>query len=342
MEAYGRFASWMADRVGWSELRAFLSERRVARRGFLFYMGGVTLMLFLLQVGSGILLLLHYRPDANLAKESIEGIIGTIPYGALFRGIHVWSSDLFVGFLLAHMFVVVARRSFKPPQELSWLTGLVALVLGVGLAFTGAILPWTQRAFADARTGSEIARYVPFVGDWLHRFMRGGDDVTPNTLGHAFGFHVAALPALMTVFVAAHLLSVVRKPPEAPKASQDTMPLYPDFAVRQAAVWTGVLVVVMTLAIFVDRPLGAAADARAVSTDAEPPWYFLPAHQLVRSSPPELLGVEGARFLVGAACVLILLVVALPFIDRKGSKLTAWIGLAVLLVLLLLGALALA
>jgi ubiquinol-cytochrome c reductase cytochrome b subunit len=214
------------------------------------------------------------------------------------------------------------------------------MLVGVGLAFTGAMLPWSEAAYTHARTGSELARYVPIIGESLFRFMRGGSEVGPATLQHAFGFHVAALPALVTLMTAGHVFLLSRKPATMaePLAESETMPLYPDFVVRQAVAWIGVLVVVMTLAIFVERPLGIAADARLPSVGAQPPWYFAPVHQIIRVSPRELLGVDGARFLVGAASGLGLVVLALPFIDPRGSKLTVWIAWIVLIVLCLLGA----
>jgi quinol-cytochrome oxidoreductase complex cytochrome b subunit len=333
-------SDWASDRLGWSKVRSALAEHRAPRRGFVFYLGGITLFLLLVQVASGILLLLHYRADTTEAHRSVVRIVGEIPYGDLIRGVHAWASDLFVGCLVAHLFTVVLRRSFKPPHELTWLSGHVALIFGVGLAFTGAILPWSETAYTHARTGSELARYVPFVGDSLFRFMRGGTEVGPSTLQHAFGFHVAALPAAVTLGVAAHVYLLSRKPALDPDAQPEgeTMPLYPDFLVRQAVAWTGVLVVLMTLAIFVDRPLGVAADPRLPSAGVRAPWYFAPIHQIIRVSPRELLGIEGARFIVALVSMLGLVVLALPFVDPRGSKSTAWAAWAVLIILVALGA----
>jgi quinol-cytochrome oxidoreductase complex cytochrome b subunit len=335
------FGGWLADRLGWSGLRAGLEAHRAPRRGFVFYLGGITLFLLLMEVASGILLLLHYRADVTQAHESVSRIVGEIPYGDLIRGVHAWSSDLFVACLLAHMFIVVLRRSFKPPHELTWLSGQAALVISIGLAFTGAILPWSEAAYTHARTGSELARSVPFIGESLFRFMRGGSEVGAATLQHAFGFHVAALPALATLLVAGHLFFLSRRPaldPQPEATASETMPLYPDFIVRQAVAWTGVLVLVMTLAIFVDRPLGPAADARLPSIGARAPWYFAPFHELIKMSPRELLGIDGPRFLVGAACAFGVIVIALPFLDPRGSKLNVYVAWGVLIVLTLLGA----
>jgi ubiquinol-cytochrome c reductase cytochrome b subunit len=335
-------SSWLSDRIGWAEIVASLRARRVPRR-FMFYLGMMTLFLALLQVTTGVLLLLYYSPDSTQAYASVERIIGELPYGNLVRSFHVWSSDLFIGCLFAHMFSIVLRRRFQPAQELTWVAGLASVVIGVGLAFTGSILPWSESAYTNARVGTEFAKFVPFVGAKLERFMRGGDDVTANTLGHAFGFHVGALPAALTTVIALHLFFLARRRSAARKEraeepEAESVPLYPDFLLRQVLASTSVFVAIMTLAAFVDRPLGPAADPSQPSLGAHPPWYFLPVHQLVRLAPKELLGIDGARFLVGAASLVGLLVLALPFLDRRGSRVTTWVAAALLLILLLLSA----
>ena len=330
-------AGWLEERLGWPRMLASLAARRVPRNGISHYFGGITLFLLVLQVSSGILLMLYYQPDAAQAHASVERIVAELPYGKLIRATHVWASDLFVGFLLAHLFAIVLRRSYRSPRELGWLSGIACLFLGIGLAFTGALLPWSLNAQTDARVGSDLARYVPIVGEQLRRFMRGGEDVNASTLGHAFGFHVAALPAALTLVIGVHLFFLSRRQPT-PHDPNDPklIPLYPDFFVRGAALTVAVLLAVMSLVVFIERPLGPAADLTSSAPGAYPPWYFLPVHQIVSMAPKELLGMDGARFLVGAACALGLVVVALPFLDRRGSKYTAWAAVAFLVVLLAL------
>ena len=344
MSAENGRVGWWSDRLGWPKISSTLAAHRVPLNSFVFYLGGSTLFLMLTQVGSGVLLLLYYQPDAALAYASTERISGEIPYGTLIRNVHVWASDLFVASLLAHVFAILVRRTYRPPHELTWLSGVVLLVLGLGLAFTGTILPWSENAYTQAGVGSELASFVPVIGGWLRGFMRGGDEVTSSTLGHAFGFHVAALPAMVTTLVASHLFFLSRKshrlaanavcPPSA-----ETIPLYPDGLVRLAAALVGIFVVIMTLAIYFERPLGAAADPRMPSpAGARPPWYFLPFHQLVLLSPKELLGMDGARFIVGIACLIGIVFVALPFLDRRGSRVVAFAACALLVVCLFLAA----
>jgi len=328
-------ATWLADRVGWARIVSLLATYRVPRHSFVFYVGGITLFLFLVQVATGILLVLYYQPDPVVAFQSVQRITGgEIPYGNLVRNAHAWSSDLLVITLFAHVFTVLVRRSFRPPHEISWISGLFGLVLAIGLAFTGAILPWNETSYANAAVGSGLARNVPIFGDWLMTFLRGGREVGAGTLGHAYGFHVAALPAALTSFVALHLFLFSRKPAAALEPDRPTIPLYPDFFVRQAVAFTGVTVVIITLATFFNRPLGVVADPRVSPVGTRPPWYFLPVHQIVRIAPKDMLGVDGPRFVVSVMCLLGLVIVALPFIDPRGSKITAWVAWALLLVLL--------
>lgn len=336
------FSSWLSDRVGWKSVAERLARRRVPRHGFAFYVGSLTLFLFVAQVVTGVLLVLYYQPDPATAYSSVQRIAGgEIPYGNLVRNFHAWSSDLFVLTLFVHVFTILVRRSFRPPHELSWMSGLVTLVLGIGLAFTGAVLPWNESAYTNAWIGSGLARNVPLVGESLMRFMRGGHDVGAATLGHAYGFHVAALPAALTLLVGVHLFLMSRKPLVSLEPAKPTIPLYPDFFVRQGVAFTGLTVMLMTLATFVDRPLGAMANPEAPPTGSRPPWYFLPFHQVLRSAPKELLGVDGARFIASAVCLLGLVALVLPFIDQRGSKITAWVAWGLLIVLLVLSASAL-
>jgi ubiquinol-cytochrome c reductase cytochrome b subunit len=286
------------------------------------------LFLFLLEVASGILLLLPYRPDPAAAHASVVSIVGRVPYGSLIRGVHVWSSHLFVAVLIAHLGTTLLLRRFSSPRELVWLSGLVLLALGLGMAFTGAILPWNQDAYFQARVSSEMAGKVPLIGAGLRHFLRGGDEVNAWTLHHAFGFHSGVLPAATTLLVALHVFFEQRHPASQPPADASTIPIYPDFLVRLAVLWTGVLIVVISLATFVERPVGIPADPTAAASGALPPWYFLFLHQLLKAAPPRLVGLDSAEFIIGGASLLVLLAVALPFIDRRGSRLTLGIGIA--------------
>src|SRR6476660_3259258 len=168
----------------------------------------MTLFLFTVQVATGILLLLYYRPSAENAFESVQFIMTEVKFGWLIRSVHSWSANLMIGTLFIHMFSVYFMRSYRRPREVTWLSGVLLLLLAVGFVFSGYLLPWNKLAFFATKVGTEIAGVVPLVGRPMLRFLRGGDDVTGATLTRFFGFHVAVLPAITTVIIGAHLALV--------------------------------------------------------------------------------------------------------------------------------------
>ncbi len=333
---------WLSARVG-SGVTERMRQATVPSRSVNHYLGGVVLFLFLLEVASGILLLLPYRPDPAHAHESMVAIIGRIPYGSLVRGVHFWASQLFVAALLVQVFGTLLLRRFRSPRELVWLVGLLLLVVGVGLAFTGAILPWNQSAYLQALVSSELIGKTPFIGGFLERLLRGGPQVSSWTLHHAYGFHTGVLPAVGTLVIAAHVWLIRGAQKSSPQdPDEHTIPAYPDFVLRLAVLCIGALVIVISLATFAPPALGVAADLRAAApTKVLPPWYFLFLHQLVQAAPPRLLGLESAKFIIGALSLLGLGAIALPFVDRRGSRITLGLGLGLLALCLILTAYAL-
>lgn len=318
---------WFSDRLGAAAFIDRLRDRRVPSRSVPHYTGGLVVFLFLLQVATGILLMLPYRVDPLHAHESIELIAGQVPFGSLMRGIHAWASHLFVATVLLHFASNLVMRRYTAPNELVWLLGLALLVVGVGMAFTGVILPWNENGYLQARVSSEMLGQGPIFGPFVKRLLRGGDDITPWTLNHAYGFHTGVLPAATTMLVLLHTVVVHRRETATGAGAPPTIAAYPDFVLRMAALCVGAMALVVSLATFVQVPIGAAADLRAQVLTAKPPWYLLFAHDLVGAAPPYILGLPSAQFILGALSVLALFAVALPFIDRRGSKLTTGLGL---------------
>ncbi len=313
---------WLEDRFGWTGIKQALAARRVPDNNPAYYLGAIALFSLTLQVATGILLVLHYEPGATTAYSSTLKIVGQIPFGDVIHGIHVWSGDILIATVAVHLLSVLARRTFVAPREAVWITGMLLLVITVGMAFTGMILPWSQNSVFQARVGSGIAAQVPLFGNWIKQLMRGGEYVTPATLQHAYGFHVAVLPAALTLLFGVHALTLKRggKPPP---EGRSTIPVYPDFLVRMAVAWVALFVVILSLALFVERPVGGPADLTAASpADARPPWYFLYVHALLRAAPPKLVGLDSAQFIVGVGALLFLVALFLPFLDRKGSRFT--------------------
>ena len=206
------WCAWLDERFGWEQLLAPLRHKTVPvhKLSYWYFLGGITLFLFVIQVLTGILLLLYYRPSANEAFESVQYIMTQVKFGWLVRSIHSWSANLMILTAFAHMFSVLFLRAYTKPRELTWLTGMVLLFLALGFGFSGYLLPWNTLAFFATKVGTEITGQVPLIGKPLLIFLRGGEEVTGATLTRFFGFHVALLPGLTTLLIAAHILLIQR------------------------------------------------------------------------------------------------------------------------------------
>src|SRR5437762_9966149 len=136
----------------------------IHRHTIWYYFGGMTLFLFSVQVGTGILLLLYYRPSAETAFESVQFIVTEVQFGWLIRSVHSWSANLMIATLFIHMFSVYFMSAYRKPRELTWLSGVLLLLLAVGFGFSGYLLPWNKLAFFATKLGTEIAGVIPLVG----------------------------------------------------------------------------------------------------------------------------------------------------------------------------------
>src|SRR6187401_117051 len=263
--------AWLDERLDLNGVLAFLAEKSVPRHrhSVWYYMGGITLFLVGVQVFTGILLLLYYRPSASEAYESVQFIVTQVQFGWLIRNIHSWSANLLMAAALAHFFSVFFLKSYRKPRELTWLTGILLLFLMLGFGFSGYLLPWNELSFFATKVGTGIAGAVPLIGPFTLRLLRGGDDVTGATLSRFYGLHVAILPAITTALVLAHLLLVQRQGMSVPlsierrrKAGEPMrqMPFFPNYILRDVLAWYVVLAVVAALALFYPWELGTKAD----------------------------------------------------------------------------------
>jgi quinol-cytochrome oxidoreductase complex cytochrome b subunit len=332
--------SGLSARLGVAGLAERLAAVRVPAWSFPHLLAAVVLWLFLLDVASGIPLLLFYRPDASAAHDSVVTIVG-MPHGALIRGVHAWTSQLLIAALGGQVAALLFSRRFTPPREVLWWSSLLLLVLGCTLSLSGGVLPWSQRALLQALVSSDLLEKTPLIGGWLVTLIQGGPEVSGWTLHHAYGFHTGALPALTSLLLAVYLFLLLRLSPRSGEPAEvATIPLYPDFAVRAAAACVAVLMLVMSLALFAAPPIGAPAalDAPPPGAAAAPPWYLLFLHQLLLAAPPTLLGVDSPTFVMGGLTLVAAAVFAVPLLDRRGSRATRGIGIAALIVWLALTA----
>jgi len=326
MRIFGAAYSWLDDRLHVSKLVELASAKTVPvhRASVVYYFGGMTLFFFAIQIATGILLMLYYRPSADHAFESVEFIMTTVPFGWLIRSIHSWSANLMVFFAFVHLATVYFTKSYRPPRELTWVTGCLLLFLILGFGFSGYLLPWNQLAFFATKVGTDIAGAVPVVGEWALRFLRGGDRVGGGTLSRFYGWHVAILPALTLMLLGVHVLLVqlhgMSVPPTLEEESRRRSPMrfVPHFMLRDVFGWTLALGVLAALAALFPWELGDKADPYAPAyADIKPEWYFMFMFQTLKLVPGgEILGVEYEAIPILLFGFAGLLMVAVPFLDR--------------------------
>ncbi|HEY3156663.1 MAG TPA: cytochrome bc complex cytochrome b subunit [Candidatus Eisenbacteria bacterium] len=325
-----KIGEWLDARIGLGGLRHVAEEKTVPlhRHSPWYYLGGMTLFFFMVQVGTGILLMLYYRPSAQEAYESVQFILTQVSFGWLIRSIHSWSANLMIAAALAHLFSVLFLKAYRPPRELTWMTGFALLILAMGFGFSGYLLPWNKLAYFATRVGTGIAGSVPFVGQFTLRFLRGGDHVGGSTLSRFYGWHVAILPALTTFLLVLHLVLVQRHgmsvPPfvEKEPGPRRSMRFLPDFLLRDLFGWTLALGVLAALAALFPWELGEKADPFAPAPpNIRPEWYFMAMFQTLRLVPGgAILGIENEAVVILGFGAIGALGFAVPFLDHSVTK----------------------
>jgi cytochrome b6 len=316
---------WFNERVDLDGINRFLEHKVVPHHRFSiwYYLGGMTLYLFVVQVITGILLLLYYKPTAESAYESVQYIMTEVPFGWLVRSIHSYAANLFIGCVFVHMFSVFIMKAYRRPRELTWVSGAILLFLAMGFGFSGYLLPWNQLAYMATNVGTSFVAIVPGIGKWIEEFLRGGPEVTGATLTRFFGFHVAVLPGLATLFIAIHVIFVQRLGMSTPiiiereikegKTKPKEIPFVPNYLYRDMLGWTLALGLIVLLASVFPWGVGEKADIlKPAPPHIRPEWYFIFMYQTLKYVP-KAVGIFGFA-IAGIVWVL------LPFFDKRSSR----------------------
>ncbi len=324
MASASKLNAWVNSRLPVARVLEVARHKTVPihRQTVFYYLGGMTLFFFIVQVVTGIMLMLYYRPSAEEAFESVEFIMTSVPFGWLIRSIHSWSANLMVFFAFAHLATVFMMKAYRPPREITWISGCLLLFIAMAFGFSGYLLPWNQLAFFATKVGTDIAGSVPFIGEWTLRFLRGGDHVTGGTLSRFYGWHVAILPAITTVLLGLHLVLVqlqgMSVPPKYESPSKRGMKFFPGFLLRDLFGWTLALAALASLAALFPWELGEKADPFAPAyKDIKPEWYFMFMFQTLKLIPGgEIAGIEYEAIPILLFALGGLLIVLVPFLDR--------------------------
>ena len=205
-----RVMAWLDERTGLLTIWNTVFDRKVPKVNWWFTLGSASLFLAVMQGATGIFLTVYYVPTPEDAYKSIEYIMNDVAFGWLVRGIHHWGANLMVVIVFLHMLRVFIYGAYKYPREVTWITGVVLLLVTLGSGFTGYLLPWNQQSYWATVVGTSIAGTMPVVGDFLLRVLRAGDNLTFLTLSRFFGAHIWILPAILFSVIGVHLYLVIR------------------------------------------------------------------------------------------------------------------------------------
>jgi len=273
------------------------------------------------QFVTGIVLAMNYSPTPEQAYDSITYIMAQVMFGPVLRGLHHWGSSALVILVGLHMLRVFVWGSYKVPRELTWMVGVALFLLVMAFAFTGYLLPWTQRSYWATVVGTKMVGTVPAIGGWLLQVVRGQADVGPVTLVRFYAIHVLLLPALLVPLAVLHLYLVYRHgiaPAPGNEASvRKTKRFHPDQLAEDLAVSLVILLALFALTAIRGIPTEVRADPASTTYVPRPEWYFLFFFQLLKYFEGPFWEPFGVVALPLAVIVLLFLV---PLLDRRPER----------------------
>lgn len=315
-----RVCQWLNDRWPFSAaIRAALKEDIVGGSSFAYTLGSALLTIVLIQVTTGILQIFFFVPTIDHAYNSLGYLRTKVPFGWLIHGLHYWGANAMIVVVVLHMLRVFLWGAYKRPRELTWLIGVALLLITMGLSFTGGPLPWDQAGYWAAEVGTSIPGSIPIVGSLTTELMRGGTDMGQLTLTRFFALHVMILPLGLFVLIALHIVAFRAKgsvgPWDAGRRNK-TGSFWPDQAFKDTMTASAIVLLLITLSVFFPPAFTGAADPLSTTFIPKPEWNFLFLYQALKyfEGPLEPLGVAGVP------AILVLLLVALPFLDRSPER----------------------
>jgi menaquinol-cytochrome c reductase cytochrome b subunit len=213
---------WLEERSGLvGGIKYFLFRKVPGDTNWMQTLGSATLTAFLVQLLTGVILAMYYKPDPENAYKSIQHITNDLTLGWLVRGMHRWGASVFIILMFLHMGRVFLFGAYKYPRELNWIVGVLILALGMLEGFTGYLLPWDQTAYWATIVWINLNGTAPIVGPFLSQFLRGGAEIGPDTIARFYSLHMLLLPGAIMALIGLHLYLVVRLGVTSPPWSHD-------------------------------------------------------------------------------------------------------------------------
>lgn len=343
---------WFIERLPFiPSISSFLRQKSVPRHrySFAYLLGGLSLFFFAVQLVTGVLLALYYSPTPETAHESIVRLVREVEFGWLFRSLHSWGAHCMVAVVIIHMMSTFFMKSYRSPREIMWLTGSILLILVLGFAFTGYLLPWDTIGYYATLIGTEIPRSLPLVGEVVIRILRGGDEIASDTLQRMYVIHVLILPIVTLLLIGVHVtlqqIYGTSRPLGVPESGRP-IPFWPNYVYRDIVIWTLGFMILLAFATIFPPSLGQKADPFASAPPGiRPEWYFLPLYQTLRMVPMRVLFFDGEALVNVLVALGFLFWISVPFLHRRAANENTGVFISYIGVILLsyfLGTIALA
>jgi ubiquinol-cytochrome c reductase cytochrome b subunit len=343
---------WLENRFPtlFSEYEKHLSGYYAPKNfNFWYFFGALALLVLVIQIVTGIFLVMHYKPDANLAFASVEYIMRDVPGGWLIRYMHSTGASAFFVVVYLHMFRGLLYGSYRKPRELVWIFGVAIFLCLMGEAFMGYLLPWGQMSYWGAQVIINLFAAIPFVGPDLALLIRGDYVVGDATLNRFFAFHVIAIPLVLIGLVVAHLLALhdvgsnnpdgieIKDKKDASGKPLDGIPFHPYYTVHDIF-GVAVFLMIFSAIVFFAPEMGGyflefnnfiPADPLKTPAHIAPVWYFTPYYSMLRATTDPMVRV---------LCAIVVVAALLALWKGRSSgamKLAIAVGAAVLVALLL-------
>ncbi|MEY2594369.1 MAG: hypothetical protein RI972_2058 [Pseudomonadota bacterium] len=308
-----KLMTWVDNRFPASKLyKEHLSEYYAPKNFNMWYFfGSLALLVLVIQIVTGIFLVMHYKPDANLAFASVEYIMRDVPWGWLVRYMHSTGASAFFVVVYLHMFRGLIYGSYRKPRELVWVFGCAIFLCLMAEAFMGYLLPWGQMSYWGAQVIVNLFAAVPFVGEDLALLIRGDYVVSDATLNRFFSFHVIAVPLVLLGLVAAHIIALhevgsnnpdgveIKANKDASGKPLDGIPFHPYYTVHDI-MGVSVFLMVFSAIVFLAPELGGyfleynnfiPADPLKTPAHIAPVWYFTPYYSMLRATTDVMMNV---------------------------------------------------
>jgi ubiquinol-cytochrome c reductase cytochrome b subunit len=341
--------NWVDERFPLtSSIKGHLTEYYAPKNfNFWYFFGSLALMVLVIQIVTGIFLVMHYKPDASLnaagvpvAFASVEYIMRDVPGGWIIRYLHSTGASAFFIVVYLHMFRGLLYGSYRKPRELIWIFGTLIFLVLMAEAFMGYLLPWGQMSFWGAQVIVNLFSAIPLIGPDLSLVIRGDFVVSDATLNRFFSFHVIAVPLVLIGLVAAHIIALhevgsnnpdgieIKKKKDANGIPLDGIPFHPYYTVKDIVGVVAFLFFFSAVVFFAPEAGGyflefnnfLPADPLVTPPHIAPVWYFTPFYSVLRAVTYPLFGLDAKFWGVVAMGASVVVIAFLPWLDRSPVK----------------------